>query len=138
MKSLHTTSLINFKPTGVYFMENGTKVMPLETATRVYLLISDHRHRRSRDSSVGTEIDYGLNERGSIPGRGKNFLSSPHLSDRLWGTSRLLCNGYRRLFLCGYCGRSVKLNTHFHLVQRSRMLELYLHSTIRLHDMGLS
>jgi hypothetical protein len=38
----------------------------------------------------------------------------------------------------GYSGRSVKLTTHLHLVPRSRMVELYLHSYVRLHGIVLN
>jgi hypothetical protein len=40
---------------------------------------------------------YGLDNRGSIPGRGKDgiYLSSPPHPDRLWGTLSFLSNGYR-------------------------------------------
>jgi hypothetical protein len=31
----------------------------------------------SRDSSVGIATGYGLDGRGSIPGKGKKFFSSP-------------------------------------------------------------
>jgi hypothetical protein len=34
--------------------------------------------------------------------------------------------------------RSVKLTTHLHLVPRLRMVELYLHSLIRLHGVMLN
>jgi hypothetical protein len=37
-------------------------------------------------------------DRGSIPGKGKTFLSSPQRSDRLWSRPSLICNEYRRLF----------------------------------------
>jgi hypothetical protein len=40
-------------------------------------------YTRGRDSSVGKVMDYGLDVRGSIHGRGKIFLSSPRRSDRL-------------------------------------------------------
>jgi hypothetical protein len=37
----------------------------------------------SRDSSVGIAIGYGLDDRGSIPGRDKIFVSTPKPLDRL-------------------------------------------------------
>jgi hypothetical protein len=42
--------------------------------------------------------DYGLDDRGSIPGRGKGFFLSPLCPDRLWGPPNLLYNGYRGSF----------------------------------------
>jgi hypothetical protein len=39
-----------------------------------------HKYQMNRDSSVGVEMGYGLDSRGSIPGRGKIFLCRP---DRL-------------------------------------------------------
>jgi hypothetical protein len=35
-------------------------------------------------------------------------------------------------------GRGVKLTTHLHLVLKSRMVELYLHSPTRLHGAVLN
>jgi hypothetical protein len=58
---------------------------------------------------------------GSIPGRGREFFSSPPPPERLWIPSSLLSNGYRGLFPCGQSGRGVKLTTHLRLVPRSRM-----------------
>jgi hypothetical protein len=37
-----------------------------------------------------------------------------------------------------YCGQGVKLSTHLHLVLRSRMVQLYLHSPIHLHSIVLN
>jgi hypothetical protein len=48
--------------------------------------------------SVGTTKGYGLDGRGSIPGRGKKFCSAPQLPGRLWGPPSLLFDGYRGLF----------------------------------------
>jgi len=39
-----------------------------------------------------------MEDRGLIVGRGKDFLSSPLISDRLWSPPRLTYNGHRRLF----------------------------------------
>jgi hypothetical protein len=86
---------------------------------------------QTRDSSVGIETGYGLDP-GSILGRGKRFVPSPHRPDRLWGPTKLLSDGYRGFFPTGQSGRGVKLTTP-HLLPRSRMMELYLHSPLHLH-----
>jgi hypothetical protein len=39
----------------------------------------------------------GLDDRGSIPGRGWEFFSSPPRPDRFWGSPSLLSNWYRDL-----------------------------------------
>jgi hypothetical protein len=38
----------------------------------------------------------------------------------------------------GWGGMGVKLTSHFHLVPRSRIVELYLHSPIRLYGVVLN
>jgi hypothetical protein len=45
-------------------------------------------------SSVGIATVYGLDGQGSIPGKGKEFFSSPQSPDRLWGPPSLLHDGY--------------------------------------------
>jgi hypothetical protein len=47
-------------------------------------------------------------------------------------------DGYREPFLGGWGGWGVMLTTSLHLVPRSRMVEQYLHFTIRLHGMVLN
>jgi len=42
--------------------------------------------------------DYGLDDRATIPGRGKGFFLYPLCPDRLWGPPSLLYNGYRGSF----------------------------------------
>jgi hypothetical protein len=64
--------------------------------------------------------NYGLDDRGSIPGRGNDEISSPH-SNRLWGPLSLLSNVYRVLLPLGQSGRGVKFTTHLHLVLKLRM-----------------
>jgi hypothetical protein len=91
-----------------------------------------------RDSSVGIATRYGLDGRDSVPGRGRRSFSTPQRPDPLWGPPSLLSNGHRRLFPRRKSGRGVKLTTRLHLVSRSRMTELYLHSPTRLHGMVLN
>jgi hypothetical protein len=80
----------------------------------------------SLNTSVGIATYYGLEDRGSIFGRRRKFFSSPQRSDRLWGPPSLLSS------------RFVKQTTHRNLVPISRMVELYLHSRIRFHDVLLN
>jgi hypothetical protein len=53
-------------------------------------------------SSGSIVSDYGLDDRGSIPGRGRGIFFSPLHPDRLWGPPSLLSNGYRGSFPRGY------------------------------------
>jgi hypothetical protein len=50
---------------------------------------------------LGIETGYGLDGRGSIPGRGKRFFFTPWLPDRLWGPTNLLYSWDGRLFPSG-------------------------------------
>jgi hypothetical protein len=49
----------------------------------------------SQDSSVGLTAGYGLDDRGSIFGRGQRFFLSPQRPDQFWDPSNLLQSGYR-------------------------------------------
>jgi hypothetical protein len=91
-----------------------------------------------QDTSVGTVMDYWLDGRGSIPGRGKRFFSTPQWPHRLWAPLSLLTTGNSWLFYRVWDGRFVALNTHFHLLPRSRMVQLYFHSPIHLHGVVLN
>jgi hypothetical protein len=71
-------------------------------------------------SSGSIVSGYGLDDRGSFPGRGKGFFLCTLRPDRLWDPPGLLFNGYRGPFPGVKCGRGVMLTTHPHLVPRSR------------------
>jgi hypothetical protein len=51
-----------------------------------------------RDIAVGTVTGYGMDGRGSIPGRGIKRFSVPQCRDRLWGLPSLISSGYRGPF----------------------------------------
>jgi hypothetical protein len=91
-----------------------------------------------QDSSVAIATGYNLEVQGSMPGKGKKFFSTLQHPDRLCGPLTFLSKGYWGLFPKGETGRSVKLTTHLHLVPRSRLVELYFHSPIRLHGVAFS
>jgi hypothetical protein len=95
----------------------------------ISLGVSRFRVEREEDYSCWKST-VGL--RGSIPDRGKRLFSTPQRPNRLWGPLRL-SNGCQWLFPREQRGLSVRLITHLQLLQRSRMLELYFHSPIRLH-----
>jgi len=57
-----------------------------------------HLKHRSWGSSVNIVSDYRLDDRGSIPCRGKRFLLQPVCPGQLWGRPSLLFNGYRGFF----------------------------------------
>jgi hypothetical protein len=46
-------------------------------------LISELVHYTDR--SVGIATGYGLDDRSSVPDRGKRFFSTPQRPDRMWG-----------------------------------------------------
>jgi hypothetical protein len=83
----------------------------------------------SRDSAVSTATGYGLDGRGvsvRVP-VGTRFFFPPPRSDRLWGPSSRLSNGYRGLswpVTSNYC--------------RGQYVDLYIHSPIRLHGVVLN
>jgi hypothetical protein len=100
-------------------------------AYRNLLLSSSHmkwRHTPQNTllnlSSVGTATGWPA---------GLRFFSSPQRPYRLCDPPSLLSSGHRGLFPLG-----LKLTTHLHLVPRSRMVELYLHSLICFHGIVLN
>jgi hypothetical protein len=87
------------------------------------------------DSSVSIAMGYGLDGQGLIPGRSKRFVSTPQHPR---GPPSLLSNGYRGPFPQGWSNQGVKPTTHLHLLLRSRMVELYFHSSVLLHGVVLN
>jgi hypothetical protein len=78
-------------------------------------------HNRGSSVNIVTRLQAGGLIFNSQQGQWRDvFSSSPH-TDRLWGPANLLISGDRGLYRRGYRGRSVKLTTHLHLVQRLRM-----------------
>jgi hypothetical protein len=67
-------------------------------------------------------------DRGLIPGRTKGFFSTPTRLNPLWGPSSIIFNQYRGLFPLDKGGRGVKQVADLHVMLRSRMVDLYLHS----------
>jgi hypothetical protein len=57
--------------------------------TGMYIYIN-----RSQSSSVSIVSDYELDNRGSIPDRGRGFFFWPLHPDQLWDPPSLLSNGY--------------------------------------------
>jgi hypothetical protein len=74
-------------------------------------------YNRSRDSSAGIAIGYGLQGRVSNPERGKTGSEAQPASYQI---------STGRSFPCGKAGGGVKLTTDLHLVLRSRKNKLYL------------
>jgi hypothetical protein len=83
-------------------------------------------------SSVGIATDYRLDDRGSIPGRGRTFFCKPQLLDRLQSLPSLLPNGNPGLFSSG-----VKLQgreaDQSRIMPNSRIVELYPNSPRLFH-----
>jgi hypothetical protein len=76
-----------------------------------------------RDSSVGIATGYGMDAPGSIPREQEIFLYSVASRPAL---------GHSQPPIQGAPGRSVKMTIHLQLISRSRIVELYLHSPIRI------
>jgi hypothetical protein len=66
---------------------------------------------------------YGLGERGSIPGRGKRFLSIGQRPDRLWGPPSLLSNSHRKLYPGGRVKRQGRQADHTALSTAEVMID---------------
>jgi hypothetical protein len=71
-------------------------------------------------------MGYGLDGQGPTPGRGKIFLFI--VSRPASRTTQPSIQWVPGLISPGSSGRGVKLITNLHLVPRSRMMEVYIHS----------
>jgi hypothetical protein len=58
--------------------------------------------------------------------------------DYLWGPPNLQSNWYWDFFPRGLNGRGLKLTTHLQLMPRSKKVDLYIYSPIRLHGLVLN
>jgi hypothetical protein len=68
----------------------------------ICLSIYQPNHRVPKGSRYSAGLLAGRSGlRGSIPGGGWEFFSSPPRPERLWGPASLLSNGYQGLFLWG-------------------------------------
>jgi hypothetical protein len=83
-------------------------------------------HTHYDQTIYGAGTAQSVQRRAGFPVGTRVSFSTPQRPDRLcWP---LLFNEYRGLFLRGWSGQGAKLTTDLHLVPRSRMVELYLHS----------
>jgi hypothetical protein len=82
--------------------------------------------------------DEGLDDRISIPGRGKAFFFYFIASRLALGPTQAPIQRVQGMISSGLSGWVVKLTTYLHLVPRSKIVELYLHSRTLLHDIALN
>jgi hypothetical protein len=83
----------------------------------------------NRDSSVCRATGYEPDGRGSISCRPKKLFLSLQRPDRLWHPPRFIPNRYLGFF---HRLKRPESDADLHIVLRSRMVELYFHSLIRL------
>jgi hypothetical protein len=98
-------------------------VVSLSSSPLLYTYV--HIRTMSRDSWVGMATWCGLDGHGSIPDRGEKLFFFFAVSRP--APPSVLSSGYGGSFP-GVKAAGLKLNTHIHLVPRSRMAKLYLHS----------
>jgi hypothetical protein len=88
---------------------------------------------RSRDSSVGIGVGYGLDGRGLINGRGKKYFSTPQRPDQLLRPTQPPIQCVPRDFSLGVKRPEREDDLSPPSSARSRMVELYLHSPLRIY-----
>jgi hypothetical protein len=86
------------------------------------------------DSSVSTAAACRLGGRDSVPGGSKISFFFPLRPYQLLS----LIQPPIQWVPAKQGGQGLKLTTHLHLVSRSRMVKIYLHSPIRLDDVVLN
>jgi hypothetical protein len=83
-------------------------------------------------------MGHGLEGRGWIPDRGKIISLSTESISTLGPAQPLVEWLPGRTLFRGEIGRGMKLINHFRLVPRSRMVEVFLHSSIRLYGVVIN
>jgi hypothetical protein len=81
------------------------------------------KDNKIRDSSVGTALGYGLDDRGSrvrFPAGAGNFSLHHRVQNSSWVHPASYPMGTRGFFPAGRAAGGVKLTTHFHLEPRSK------------------
>jgi hypothetical protein len=79
------------------------------------------------DTSVGIATEYGLDSQGFHSRQGQEISVFSTMSNSGLSPVETLI-WYRGFFPRGWSCRGLKLTTHLHLVSRSKVVELYLHS----------
>jgi hypothetical protein len=102
-------------------------------------IIIQDGHSSSLHNNRSKNYTGDIQERQRMKGKSKFKINLP----RWTGKHHLIYNIWRRIIYRlynspGYSSSGVKLTTHLHLVPRSRMVELYMHSPIRLHGAVLN
>jgi hypothetical protein len=87
--------------------------------------------------SAGIAAGYRMDGQRSIPGTGKWFFSTQR-PDRFWGPPSLQPHKYRRFSPWKWSNRRMKLTIYLHLLPKLGIVELYLHSPMRLHTIMLT
>jgi hypothetical protein len=114
----------------------------LDTSTTLSYSLQYCNTSTSKDSSIDIATDYGLDGRSSMAGvrfpariRNISLLYSVHTGFGAHLTSYPTHIGAS--FPWYKSGRGMKLTTHLHLLQRSRMMKLQIQS-VRLHGVVLN